>query len=319
MLLRWGTALVACRLVACVGAFPEAPQDFAEDASGRADAAGLAGRTPPMQPTPPPATAAPTLPGEACVPDICRECGPEGAHAPLADDRCGELNCSSLTTGRIETSGRTATCWITQYSTSLQGRCEAVGRCAVPEINFQNCGRQPEFAAPSIQDTACARFVNCERGNAQVMTYAEGTACSLDGVRGACDGRGACVAAPPPPPPPTEPPTAPPTQVDDGDARGRLFCGIDGFTYDGVSVRAAVCGEVGSGDMAACRFRVTLEFDWGRVSCAEICRLVGDFLPGRYACTAAWTGDGDGECGSDGRRAIRCDESAAGVLCDCRP
>ena len=319
--LGWLVTFALGGVTACVGAFPQAPAGLGEDAELRGDA-GQSSVKPPLESadtgTPAPSTAAPTQPGEPCVPDICRECGPEGARAPVADERCPPLDCSSLSSGRIETNARTAVCWLTTYSPSFQGRCEAEGRCAVPELNTRNCVQQPEFAAPSIQDTACARFVNCEGGNAQIMTNAEGTACTLDGVRGACDGRGACVAAPPPPPPaPTEPPPPPPPDEPD---EGSLNCGRVGEVRSVWLLFATVCEPVGQGEDRACRYRFSDRSLTLSASCNDVCNEVGRQLSGSpFQCEAAWSSGRWDDCADTPGAETRCDRFDADLFCDCRP
>lgn len=327
--MRWIAAVAACGLTACVGAFPQAPAGLGDDAEVTADTGVLAGSTPldsprpdaPPPESPPPVTAAPTQAGEPCTPGLCRECGPDGsARAPLEDPDCPPLDCSELVNGRLETNGRQAICLLTTYVPGLDGRCEAVGRCAVPEINFQNCGRQPEFAAPSIQDTACARFVNCERGNAQITTYAEGTACVLDGVRGACDGRGACVAAPPPPPAPTEPPTAPPSEPEDSEGRD-FNCGPVGAVGYDWGLSAAICDPLESEDgRASCRYRFDDNALLRDASCDYVCGAVGPWVNNTpFRCVAAWRVGGRDDCRTRAENAIPCNQNGADLLCDCRP
>ena len=321
--LGWLVTFALGGVTACVGAFPQAPAGLGEDAELRGDA-GQSSVKPPLESadtgTPAPSTAAPTQPGEPCVPDICRECGPEGARAPVADERCPPLDCSSLSSGRIETNARTAVCWLTTYSPSFQGRCEAVGRCAVPELNTRNCVQQPEFAAPSIQDTACARFVDCDGGDAQIVTYAEGTACSVNGVRGACDGRGACVTAPPPPPAPTEPPTAPPSEPEDSEGRD-FNCGQVGAVGYDWGLSAAICDPPeGEDGRASCRYRFDDNALFRDANCDYVCRAVGPWVNNTpFQCVAAWQIGWRDDCRTRAETAIPCDQNGADLLCDCRP
>jgi len=263
-------------------------------------------------------TAAPTQAGEPCTPGLCRECGPDGsARAPLADPDCPPLDCSELANGRLETNGRQAICLLTTYVPGLDGRCEGVGRCAVPAVNAQNCARQADFEAGSV-DQACADFADCPGGDAQIVTRAQGTPCVdlATNQPSTCDGFGRCLDAPRPPPPPVSEPPPPPPPPEEPD----LNCGQEGAVEAAGLVGAQICGQAEVNERVVCRYRFADLAVFRDATCTDVCTTIGERIRQRaFQCVTAWSIDWNATCESNRGAEVGCESHLDHMFCDCRP